>query len=261
MNAARAPKGVDRNTSGFSEALWLAKKDVRRAWMSYPASGLFMLALALLATPSVDGILFEMEGFGGSGRRVDEVFNAFFADYMFLIMGAILAVNTLSMDYMRVWSGDVFSHRLAFLRSLPASTKSLVASRMMSMLFAVPFTVPAFFVPIYLLSDLREMGFPYIWFAGIWLGWSLLYSGVTLLCELAMSGKVYVWFSIAFILGLVAILAVLEFTVEISLVERSANLALEHGPVPALASILAGGAAFALFARETKKRVERRELS
>ncbi len=179
---------------------------------------------------------------------------------MFLIVGALLAVNSLSMDYMRVWSDDVFSHRLAFLRSLPASTESLVASRAMSMLFALPFTVPAFFLPVYFLSDLGEMGFSYVWFVGIWLGWSLAYGGVTLLCELAVSGKVYVWLSVALIVGLIAILAFLEWSVRLGLVERSANLALEHGPLAAIVSLLAGGAAFALFARAAAKRIEGRDL-
>lgn len=265
MNVAHTSGGetVARNGSAgvFSEAMWLAKKDVRRAWMSYPASGLFILAISFLVASSVDGV-FIMEGFGESGRRAEGFFNAFFAEYMFIIMGAILAVNSISMDYMRVWSDDVFSHRLAFLRSLPASPGTLVASRAMSMLFAIPFTAPAFFLPIYLLSDdLRELGISYVWFAGIWLGWSLLYAGVTLLCELAMNGRFYVWFSLILILGLIALLALLEWTIEINLVGRSANLALEHGPTPAIVSILVGGIAFALLARETRKRVERRELS
>lgn len=250
----------NRNASAFSEALWLAKKDIRRAWLSYPASGLFVLAISVLVASSVDGI-FVMEGFGESGRRIEGFFNAFFSGYMFLIMGAILAVNSLSGDYMRVWSDDAFSHRLAFLRSLPASTESLVAGRAMSMLFAVPFTVPAFFVPIYFISDFGEMGFSYVWFVGIWLGWSLLFAGITLFGELAVSGKVYVWFSIAFVFGLIALLAFLEWAIEIDPVGRSASLALEYGPIPAIISVLVGGAAFALLARETKKRVERRELS
>lgn len=263
MNVAHTSGGktVAHNGSDFSEAMWLAKKDVRRAWMSYPASGVFILAISFLVASSVDGI-FIMEGFGESGSRVEGFFNAFFAEYMFLIVGAVLAVNSISMDYMRVWSNnDVFSHRLAFLRSLPASPGSLVASRAMSMLFAIPFTVPAFFIPVYFVSDLGEMGLSYVWFAGIWLGWSLLYAGVTLLCELAMNGRFYVWFSFAFILGLIALLAILEWTIEINLVGRSANLALEHGPIPAAISLVVGGIAFALLARETRKRVERRELS
>jgi hypothetical protein len=159
MDATRISEETmaNRNESpnAFSEAMWLAKKDIRRAWLSYPASGIFILAISLLVTSSVDGI-FVMEGFGESGRSAEGFFNAFFADYMFLIVGALLAVNSISMDYMRVWSDDVFSHRLAFLRRLPASTESLVASRAMSMLFAIPFTAPAFFIPIYLISDLGD---------------------------------------------------------------------------------------------------------
>jgi hypothetical protein len=254
---------MERNTNAgvFSEALWLAKKDVRRAWLSYPVSGLFVLGISLLVAPAFDGFL-EMEEFGRSEARIEGAINAFFPDYMFFVLGAILAVNSISMDYMRIWlDNDVFAHRLAFLRSLPASTGSLVAGRMMSMLFAVPFTVPAFFLPVYFFSELGEMGLSYVWFAGIWFGWSLLFAGITLLGELAANGKAYVWFSVAFIIGLIAALVVFEFTVELAFVERSANLALEYGPIPAVVSILIGGGMFAVLARETKKRVERREPS
>ncbi|CAN5534233.1 MAG: hypothetical protein ACR2N0_08630 [Rubrobacteraceae bacterium] len=254
---------ANRNESpnAFSEAMWLANKDIRRAWLSYPASGIFILAISLLVASSVDGI-FVMEGFGESGRGAEGFFNAFFADYMFLILGALLAVNSISMDYMRVWlDNDVFSHRLAFLRSLPASPGTLVASRAMSMLFAVPFTVPAFFIPIYFISDLGELGLSYVWFAGTWLGWSLILAGISLLGELAMSGKVYVWFTFVLVFGLIAALVLLEWIVEINLVGRAASLALEHGSIPAVVSLVIGGAAFALLARETKNRVERRELS
>lgn len=264
MSASSIPreKTVERNSggSGFQRALWLAQKDIRRAWLSYPASGLFVCVIGVLITSSVDGILFEVESFGEGGQRTEDAFDSFLADYMFLIIGAVLAVNALSRDYMSIWTDDVFSQRLSFLRRLPASTGSLVASRAMSMLFALPFTVPAFFLPIYFLSDLGEMGFSYVWFCGIWLGWSLAYAGLTLLCELAMNGRVYVWFSVAFIIGLIAILAFLEWAVRLGLVERSANLALEHGPLAAIVSLLAGGAAFALFARAAAKRIERRDL-
>ncbi len=258
MSAARVSEErvmeENKSAAGFSEALWLAKKDIRRAWISYPASGLLVLVISILVTPTLDG-------FEDGGAGFESAFEAFFADYMFLIMGAILAVNSLSRDYMRVWTDDVFSQRLSFLRSLPVSTKSLVASRVSSMLFAIPFTVPAFFLPVFFLSDLREMGFSYVWFVGIWLGWSLAYAGLTLLCELAVSGKVYVWFSVAFIAGLIAVLALLEWSVRLGLVERSASLTLEFGPLAAITSLLTGGAALALFARTATKRIEGRDLS
>lgn len=43
ISAATAKeRTMESNSKGgfFSEAPWLAKKDARRAWMSYPASGL-----------------------------------------------------------------------------------------------------------------------------------------------------------------------------------------------------------------------------
>lgn len=244
----------------FAESLWLAKNDIRRAWLSYPASGAFILAISIFTAPAVNGFL-TMEGFGGSESRVEGAFEAFFPDYMFLVVTALLAVNAMSMDYMRVFSDDVFSHRLTFLRSLPTSTTSLVVSRMMSMLVALPFTVPAFFLPIYFFSELGELGFSFVWLVGVWLGWSLALAGVSLLGEFAANGKVYVWGSFIGVIALVVALALLEFTVELALVERSADLALTRGPLAAFASILLGGGIFALLARETKRRIERRELA
>lgn len=243
---------------GLREALWLARRDVGRAWISYPISGLFVFVFGLLVVPGIDDTFLRMEGFGDSARKIEDILNAFFADYLFLVVGPLLAVNSVSGDYLRVWS-DVFSQRLLFLRSLPVPVRSLVAVRAASMLFALPFTVPAFFLPVFFLSGLRELGSSYVWFVGIWLGWSLLYAGVTLLCELTLGGRAYVWLSVAFIAGLMVIVLVLEWTVDLSLVARSATLALEHGPLAATASLLVGGATFALLARLAARLLVRRE--
>lgn len=238
------------SVGGFSEALWLAKKDVRRAWLSYPASGLFVFFFGLFIVPSIN----DLSGPGGA-------FDAFFADYFFLTIGSVLAVNFMSGDYFRVFQDDVFSHRVIFLRSLPVPVQSLVVSRVMSMLFALPFTVPAFYLPAFFLTDLWEMGFSYVWFVGIWLGWSLLYAGITLLCELGSSGRFYVWFSIAFIGVLIPALIFLEWSVSLRLVGRTVELAQGYGPLPAAASLVVGATAFILMARATVLRIERRDLS
>lgn len=237
----------------FAAAFWLAKKEIKRAWLSYPASGLFVLFFGFLAIPGVSGV-FTIDGQSNAGQAI------FFADYIFVIAGCILVVNAISLDYLRIFSDDVFSHRTAFLRSLPLSTGTLVASRVMSMLFAIPFTVPAFFVVIFLFTDLRDLGFSYVWFCGIWLGWGLFYAGVTLLCELGLRGKVYCWLSLVLIALLAAIVLLIEGVFGAGLVPGSAELAVRHGPLAAIASLAVGGTGFVLLAKVTRTRLQRRDL-
>lgn len=245
-----------RPGGGLREALWLAKQDARRTWLSYPLSGLYMLFLGFIATSLIWGL--RTQEINGT-RNLPQA--TFFADFVFVIVGCILVVNALSMDYARVYTRDVFSNRTVFLRSLPLSTGTLVASRAISMLGAVPFTVPAFFVPVFLFTDLGELGVSYVWFCGIWLGWGLLYAGVTLLCELGLSGRTYCWISVAVIAAFVACVLVISAIFGISLIRGSAALALNYGPLPALVSLAVGASGFWLLGRLTVKRVEGRELA
>ena len=231
----------------FAEAFWLAKKEMKRAWLSYPASGLFALIFGFLVVPSLSGAM-------------EDRYDAFFSDYFFLLGGTYLAINAISKDYMLVWR-DPFSSRLLFLRNLPIPTGSLVASRVISMLFALVLNAPAFFLPAFFLSDLGELGTSYLWFAGVWVGYGLLWAGLYLLFELTTNGKVYTLITFGFVGLIIVVLVLLEWTVDLRLVGRTAELAQSYGPLPAIFSILAGAAAFALLSRATVRRIEKRDLS
>jgi len=56
-------------SNGLAGALWLAKKEIVRAWLSYPLTGLLLLFLGFFVVPSVSGV-FEFEGFGERGQRM-----------------------------------------------------------------------------------------------------------------------------------------------------------------------------------------------
>jgi hypothetical protein len=248
--------GVD----GFAGAFWLARKEMRRTWLSYPLTGLFVLFLGFFVVPSVSGV-FEFEGFGAGGQRMEDFYNAFFADYLFLVICAFLAVNAISRDYSLAWR-DPFSSRLLFLRSLPIPAGSLVGSRALCMLFALVLGAPAFFLPAFFLTDLGELGTSYLWFAGVWIGYSLLGAGLCLLCELTVNGRVYTLIYFGLAAALMVVLAFLEWTLDLSLVRRTAELAhSSYGALAAIASILAGAAVFALLSRVTVRRLEKRDLS
>jgi len=246
-------------SNGLAGALWLAKKEIVRAWLSYPLTGLLLLFLGFFVVPSVSGV-FEFEGFGAWGRKMEGFYNAFFADYLFLVICAFLAVNEVS-GTRTLGRRGTFSSKLPFLRSLPIPAQSLVGSRAASLLFALVLNVSAFFLPAFFLSDLGELGTSYLWFACVWIGYSLLGSGLFLLLELTVNGRVYTLIYFGLAVSLMVVLALLEWTLDLSLVGRTAELAQGYGALAAAFSILAGSAAFALLAWLTVHRIRKRDLS
>jgi hypothetical protein len=247
--------GVD----GFAEVFWLARKEMKRTWLSYVLSGLFVVFLGFFVVPGVSGV-FEFEGFGARGRRMEGFYNAFFSDYLVLVICAFLGVNAISRDYTLAWR-DPFSSRLVFLRSLPIPAESLVGSRALCMLFAFVLNAPGFFLPAFFLSDLGELGTSYLWFCGVWIGYCLLASGLCLLFELTVNGRVYTLLYFGLAAALMVVLAILEWTLDLSLVRRTAEVAQGYGALPTVFSVLAGAAVFALLSRLTVHRLEKRDLS
>lgn len=244
----------------FAEAFWLAGRGIWGSWLSYLVTVLPMVLAGLIVAPTIDGS-FTPEGLGDAGRELEEWYNAFFTDFFFLVFGTLLAVNWMSRDYFRVFSRDAFSERLIFMRSLPVSQGTLVGSRMVSMCFALLFTVPAFFAPVYLISDLSQLGWGFLWFVLIWIGYSLLGAGVWLLGEFGVHGRTYVWTSLAFPALLIAVIALLEWAVDFRAVDRTSALAQSHGPAAALVALILGASGFVLTARYATRRVESRDLS
>jgi hypothetical protein len=113
-----------------------------------------------------------------------------------------------------------------------------------------------------LLTDLGELGASYLAFAGIWVGYALLASGLCLLCELTVGGRAYARIYFGFAAALMVELALLEWTLDLRLVGRTAELAQGgYGALLAAFSVLAGGAAFAVLARVTVRRLRKRDFS
>ena len=253
---------------GVAGAISLAKKEMKGTWLSYFLNGLLVLFLSLFAAVSVSGF-FELEGYGAVAQKMEEYYNAFFTDYLFLMVCAFLGVNVVSRDCMAPlvrdgWRGTFSLWRLPVLRRLPLSAGSMVGSRLIFMLVALAFNATLFFVVVYSFSDLGDLGRSYLWFAGIWLGYSLLAAGLYLASELTLtrSGKAHVLLSsFVFAASLMVFVALLEWALEPTLVERTAQLAESHGALAAIFSILAGGANLVLLSRLTARRIQKRGLS
>jgi hypothetical protein len=246
-----------------AESLWLAKEEMKWAWPSYVLSVSIVLSLGLAAAVSLS---FGISGFEAAvlrGRRTEELYGAFFADYLFLLACAVLGANTLFRYYTRNWRGT-FSSRLAFLRSLPISAGVIVGSRALGTLFALVVGTLAFFVPVFFLSDLgEELGIrAYLYFCAVWIGYGLLGSGFSLFFEFGVSGRSYALISYLFALPLMITVVFIETTEYAGLVGRVALMAQDsHGTLLAGFSMLIGGAAFLLLSRLTARRLRTRDLS
>ena len=181
----------EKNSGTFSQARWLAWQEIKRSWLSYPVTALVTLVIGWFVAGAVNGILF-VEGAGEGGQRFERLYNASFADFFFLGFCFCLAVNWMSREYFRVFSEDAFSERLTFVRVLPVSTGALVVGRMISMCLSLLLNAPAFFVPVYLMSDLGGLGWGFLWFVTVWVGYSLFGAGLLLLAELGLTSGTYV---------------------------------------------------------------------
>ena len=237
----------------FREARWLAGEEIKRTWLSYPVTALTTLVAGLFVAATVDGIL-TVEGVGEAGRGFEYWYNTFFTDFLFLAFGTFLSVNWMSREYFRVFSEDVFSERLAFMRGLPISSTTLVVGRMISMCLSLLLNAPAFFVPVYLVSGLNRLGWDFLWFVAVWIGFSLFGTGLFLLAELGLQGKTYVRLSFATVPVLMAVIGFLEWSVGLRAVARITGLAEAYGPLSALAALLT------ILTRATIRRVGRRDL-
>jgi hypothetical protein len=246
-----------------ARALWLARVEMKWAWPSYVLSVLIVLSLGLAAAVSLSLGVSEFEAIVLRGQSTEELYGAFFADYLFLLVCAVLGSNMLLRYYTQNWPGT-FTSRLIFLRSLPISAGTLVGSRVLGTLFALVVGALAFFVPVYFVSDLgEELGIRvYLLFCAVWIGYSLLGSGLSLFFEFGVSGRGYALISYAFALSLMVVIVLLEMTQYKGLVGRVAQLVQSgHGALLAGLSILMGGAAFLLLLRLTVRRLQTKDLS
>lgn len=254
-----APSRVERRPrSTMGDALWLARRDIRSSWMSFPAEAVAGLVLGLLATAQYRNAL--MDGATALGPIV--------LDFFLLSIVAVLSVNLLfNRDYFREISDESFNGRLSFLRSMPVSAKSIVLGRVASMLLTLVCSAPAFFLAPYLVyGGLREaVGFPeYVWYFGMWLGYAVLAVGGFVFCNFAFNWKLEgnwlpatAWLLGAYGLLVIAANLVLEDGLALSLLELAKSAG---GPFAAIASVLVGGAALAACVSISAKRLERRDI-
>jgi hypothetical protein len=260
MSGVRAIMGSTRG-QGSADALWLARREMSRAWHSYVLGASIVSFLGLAAAVSLSWGVTEFEAKVLPNHTVEKLYGAFFSDYLFLLVCALLGASTLLIGYYSPNWRDASSSRLPLLGDLPISAGALVGSRALCMLLTLALSALAFFVPVYLFSDLgEELGAgTYLAFCGVWVGYGLLGAGLWLLLGFGVDARARAIVSCAFAISLMVAVLVLDWTAELSLVEKTAQLAQGgYGTPASIFSILAGGAAFVLLARATASHVRKR---
>jgi len=253
-------------TSGMrtcAQSFWLAKREMKHAWLSYVSSASIIVGLGSVAAVSLSFGLTEFEAMMVRGPGMEAFYGAFFSDYLFLLVCAVLGANGLLLGYYARNRRGTFARKLRPLRNMPVSAVALVGSRALGTLFALVVGALAFFVPVFFLSGLgEELGVKtYMYFCAVWVGYGLLGSGISLFFEFGASGRVYTLISYGFAIPLMIAVMLLETSRYAGVVGRVAVMAQGgHGALLAGLSISLGGAAFLLLSRATVHRLLTREL-
>lgn len=235
-------------------ATTLALAELKRGWLSWLLTVLGTLFLAVIGGPAVAGP-FLPDWTGG--------FLTAISDVSLLVFGASLAYNWADGGYYRLWQ-DPFAERLRFLRALPVPARDLVLGRMLTMVLGLLVLAPVFFLPPYVFAiydGTPPAPMAYASYALIWAGYALFSGGIVLYLEFGFRGKTANWLFYMWGLVIVIVFALLRFGLDVRVAAGTAELVRAYGPLPAVLSLLAGAAAFALLGLATVKRLERRELA
>lgn len=250
-----------RQEGAYKSGAWkntrtLAAAEMRRAWPSYLTTALVTVATGLVDIP------FITEAFPNRGYEPG-LGVLWMGDVYLLGLGGSLAYNWAASGYRHLWR-DPFVDRISFLRGLPISPRELVSGRMLTMVLCLLVFTPLFSLPAFFSMNFSSQPFEpvaYLWFVPIWAGYGLFSGGLMLYLELGFRGRTAYALSWLWLLALVLALVVADFVLGTSLLLGTADLARAYGPLPAAASLLAGGAAFVLLGSAAARRLRTRELA
>lgn len=255
----------ETGTSTLRDAAWLAWREMRESMLYHLtlaagmlAAGTFMVFFFLVA---LDRPLSREPSGGLLPSDVTAAWHSIISDWFFLV--ALLFLTAI-WSSRRLRMGQKSVGRLVFLRSLPISIRHLVLSQAMRMGVSLALSAPLLFVPAYLfVGSLREELSPvqYLWFAALWIAYSVIIGGVISCLELGASVKFFDWFFFyaTWATLLVAILVNVAFGT--TLIEVVIGLVQRYGPLPPAIALLVGFVGlFSVWRLVTAGRLKKRDL-
>jgi hypothetical protein len=223
-----SPLATGSVTTGWSDVLWLVRREMRRTWRSYLASAVYMAFMSVFFAVAT----------------VNEQ-SDYMIDFLFVVVTSVLATNFMRADYFR-YSDDPFGPNVAFLRSLPISTATIVRSRLLLMLAAWVLNIPAFFLPWWYLGDPALDAGEFIAFALFWIGLSAIGACIASYFEFASTVKRYTIAMVAVAVAMVAGMAALHYWTDLAIVSWAMDRARDSGPLLALAGLAIGAGALVI---------------
>ncbi|MEK4848419.1 hypothetical protein NST04_00825 [Paenibacillus sp. FSL H7-0756] len=204
---------------------------------------------------ALSGMVIDDSLSGSDGRMLSDV--------LMITMTLMLSIS-FSRRTMKYLSEDSYTRMLAYMRALPVPAEVILCKRKLNALFAIAMNGMLYFSLIYLISPGLRSELPvsaYLAFAFTWVGYGLIVSGLYILIEFSVSGKVYFWsISVIMILsvgaaGLVYLTGgnILLATVAVS---RSWGL----GSPLMWGALAAGALSMQLFSKWTIRRLKSRDL-
>lgn len=257
---------ADAKSGTLGDALWLARREMRGSLLYHLG-----LAIVMLMTGAFVAFFFSValeEPLSGDPSdsslmyEVTAVWHSIVSDWFLLVM---LLFLTIAWSTKNPWrSGKGIVGRLSFLRSLPISTRCMVMSQAVRMLASLVLASPLLFAPAYLfVASLRaELGLvQYLWFAALWMSYSLVVGCVISFLELGTRVKVFEWFFFYATWVLLLVAVVVNIVFGTTLIEGAIHLVRAYGPLPATTALLAGFSALILVWRSVaERRLKRRGL-
>lgn len=234
--------GARGDQSSLNDAMWLAGQDIRRTWLAYPASALYIGLLGL---------------FWGLSGAMDPGTYSF--EFIMFAIGIILATPFFARDYMS-WSTDPIAERLAWLRMLPIGVPTIVRARALALLVALPLNAIAFFTPVWFGGGWQMSGTTFLWFCLAITGVSLVGAGSTLALEMSVGIRRWIIINILTIMIVIVVMFVIGLGLDFRVFEQLARAVAWNGPLVALISVATGGLVMFVCIRLAEDGLRRREL-
>jgi hypothetical protein len=236
----------------MSTVLWLARFEIRTFWLTIVITGGFMLLMGTLVATIVSlGALGPTGDISGA--------DSILADIVILTLATLLATPYGSWGAVHEWQNPL-ERRLGLMRTMPIPVSTLIGGRMVFMLSTLILTVPAFFVPIYLLGEIRLSFGAFLVFVLFWIGYALISSGMTLYIDVVRGSRFFLvssFFSAGALIGLVILVS---FGLGFRIVYEIGELAVNHGLILGLGALIVGALGFALAGWLTARDLPGREI-
>lgn len=242
-----------------NHVLWIVKNDLTVNWPSFIATLLGTLLMAMITGVSLDYVIEEMY----NGAKLNN--NTIFLDIIFLGITPSFVTLFISGPYLsfRTLKEDPFSRKLALLRSLPISIKSIFISRIVLMCtYFILFTI-CFYIVVY--SNVSESSLQQFDFTSLiylflfWSGYALATGSILTYMEYGTNGKKLFLSQVVSLFLIFIVITFMIILFQTSVTEWSIKLIRDYQHIPVLCSILIGSIGFVTTTAALRQRLINRD--